>query len=67
MLYKKADTTKLFLEVYKPSKIAFNKKCPAIVFFYGGGWIGDTTSQFIPQAKYFADRGMVCFLVEYRK
>ncbi len=64
--YKQVDSTKLFLEVYNPPKTETNKKYPALVFFYGGGWVGGNTSQFIPQAKYFADRGLVCFLVDYR-
>lgn len=66
VLYKQVDSTKLFLEVYVPLKMDSNKKYPAMVFFYGGGWIGGSTSQFIPQAKHFAYRGVVCFLVDYR-
>lgn len=66
VLYKEVDSTKLFLEVYNPPEMIPNKKYPAMVFFYGGGWVGGTISQFIPQAKYFADRGMVCFLIDYR-
>jgi acetyl esterase len=66
VLYKQVDSTKLYLEVYNPPKMEANKKYPAMVFFYGGGWVGGSTSQFIPQAKYFAERGLICFLVDYR-
>jgi acetyl esterase/lipase len=39
---------------------------PAIVFFFGGGWNGGSTGQFEPHARYFAQRGMVCFRADYR-
>ena len=66
ILYKKVDTTRLFLEVYHPEKIDSSKNYPAMVFFFGGGWKGGTRTQFLQQAKYFAKRGMVCFLADYR-
>ena len=37
-----------------------------MVFFFGGGWNGGATQQFKPQAEYFAKRGIVCFLADYR-
>lgn len=66
VLYKEIDTTKLFMEVYQPVNIDSAKKYPAIVFFFGGGWIEGSMKQFEPQATYFSQRGMVCFLVDYR-
>jgi acetyl esterase/lipase len=66
ILYKKVDTTQLFLEVHYPPKMESSKAYPAMVFFFGGGWKGGTRSQFLHQAKYFAQRGMVCFLADYR-
>jgi acetyl esterase/lipase len=66
ILYKKIDTTQLYLTVY-PSVIKEpTKKSPAIVFFFGGGWNNGTVKQFEPQALYFSQRGMVCILVDYR-
>mgnify|MGYP005748037983 CR=1 FL=1 len=66
LVYKTIDTLNLSLEVYRP-KIPNNPDPhPALVFFFGGGWTGGSTSQFEPQAKYFAERGLVCFLVDYR-
>jgi acetyl esterase/lipase len=38
----------------------------AIVFFFGGGWKGGTTTQFEPHSKYFATRGAVAITPEYR-
>ena len=66
ILYKKVDTTQLFLEIYYPPNMESSKPYPAMVFFFGGGWVGGKRSQFLNQAKYFAKRGVVCFLADYR-
>lgn len=66
LLYKKVDSTNLYVDVYFPEKINSAKKYPAMVFFFGGGWINGDRSQFINQAKYFSKRGIVCFLADYR-
>lgn len=68
ILYKTIDSVSLSMEIYtpKPGQGDQLEKYPAIVFFFGGGWnIGDI-AQFRPHAKYFAGRGMVSVLVEYR-
>ncbi len=39
---------------------------PAMVFFSGGGWASSNLKHFEQQARYFATRGIVCFLAEYR-
>ena len=65
-LYKKIDTTQLFMEVHYPEQMNPEKDYPALVFFFGGGWNSGSRAQFEPQAAYFAKRGMVCFLVDYR-
>jgi len=64
--YKKVDTTKLYIEIYSPEKIETTKQYPAMVFFFGGGWISGNRNQFKNHAKYFSKRGIVCFLVDYR-
>lgn len=66
MVYKQIDTTSLTMEVYQPLKMELSKKYPALVFFFGGGWKGGTIKHFEHHAQYFAKRGMVCFLVDYR-
>tara|TARA_R110002096_G_scaffold157943_2_gene323234 strand:- start:891 stop:1601 length:711 start_codon:yes stop_codon:yes gene_type:complete len=43
-----------------------SRSYPAMVFFFGGGWVGGNRSQFLHQAQYFAKRGVVCFLADYR-
>ncbi len=66
VLFKQIDSTNLFMEVYQPKTIDTAKKYPAMVFFFGGGWNGGSIEQFEPHAKYFSERGLVCFLVDYR-
>lgn len=39
---------------------------PALLFFFGSGFDSGQLSQFAPQALYFANRGAVGILVEYR-
>lgn len=64
--YKQIDATKLYLEVHKPENFDSSKNYPAMVFFFGGGWVSGDRSHFINHAKYFAKRGIVCFLADYR-
>jgi acetyl esterase/lipase len=64
--YKVIDTTHLTLKVFSPADVVAGKKYPAIVFFFGGGWVTRAITQFETQAKYFAKRGMVCFIADYR-
>lgn len=66
ILYKKVDSTHLYLEAYFPEKIIPEKKYPSIVFFFGGGWNQGTPRQFKAHAIYFAKRGFICFLANYR-
>lgn len=64
IIYKRVDTTELVMEVFKPKDIS--EKHPAMIFFFGGGWNKGSIKQFEPHAKYFSQRGLVCFLVDYR-
>jgi len=66
LVYKKMGGRELRLYVEKPSGWKASDQRPAIVFFFGGGWIGGKPSQFQPQSEYFATRGMVGIRVEYR-
>lgn len=66
VLYKQIDTTELFMNVYFPKNMDSAVSYPAMVFFFGGGWISGDAKQFEPNAKYFSERGMICFLVDYR-
>lgn len=64
--YRTIGETELKLEVFRPKDWKASDQRPAIVFFFGGGWTGGSTSQFYPQANHLASRGMVAFCAEYR-
>ncbi len=66
IVYKKTEQQELNLYVLKPDDWKPSDTRPAIVWFYGGGWVGGAPGQFEPQAKHFAKLGFVCILPEYR-
>jgi len=66
ILYKQLDSTSLYLHIDYPPGFDASKSYPAIVFFFGGGWLQGTPDHFAPQASYFSERGMVCFRADYR-
>ncbi len=66
ILFKEVDTIQLFIEVFYPEQLDTSKSYPAMIFFFGGGWVGGTRAQFEHQAYYFSKRGLVCFLADYR-
>lgn len=66
IIYKKAGGRELKLFVEKPGDWKASDQRPAIVFFFGGGWVGGNPAQFQPQSTYLASRGMVGVRVEYR-
>ena len=65
-VYKKASGSEMKIYVHYPPGWKASDKRPGIVFFFGGGWSSGTPQQFLPQAKYFASRGMVCGRADYR-
>jgi len=65
-VYKTIDASQLELTFLYPPDFDKSKKYPALIFFFGGGWKGGTTKQFEPQARYFAERGLVSVLADYR-
>lgn len=66
VLYKQVDTTSLHMEIIYPAEFDTTKLYPTIVFFFGGGWKGGNLGHFKHHAQYFAKRGMICFLADYR-
>lgn len=66
VVYKKAGDRELKLFIEKPADWKATDKRPAIVFFFGGGWVGGSAGQFQGQSEYLATRGMVGVRVEYR-
>ena len=66
VIYKIINNDTLKLRIYYPNEFKKKKKHSTIVFFFGGGWNGGTITQFEDQSKYFASRGMVSVVVDYR-
>jgi acetyl esterase len=66
LVYKTVGDVRLKLYVDKPADWKATDKRPAIVFFFGGGWVGGKVTQFQRQSEYLASRGMVGVCVEYR-
>jgi arylsulfatase A len=66
MAYKKADGRDLLLHIDRPADWKQGDRRPAVVFFFGGGWVGGRVEQFQPQSEHFAGRGMVGIRVAYR-
>lgn len=66
IVFKTIDTVKLSLRVYHPEHFNWQQTYPVIVFFFGGGWNKRNADQFIPQARYFTNKGMVAILADYR-
>ena len=62
--FKKTETIDLKLWIFNPEIMTGNNS--AIVFFFGGGWIGGSPRQFIEQAKFFTSKGMVSIIADYR-
>ncbi|PXA04688.1 peptidase S9 [Coraliomargarita sinensis] len=65
-VYKTVGETKLKLHVFYPENHNPSGQRPAIVFFFGGGWVSGSPSQFYPHCEYLASRGMVAMSAEYR-
>lgn len=53
----------LLLNIYRPDN---NKKYPALIMIYGGGWSSGSLSLQIPMAEQIAKAGYVTIPVEYR-
>ena len=71
IVYKKTKDSKgnaveLKLHVFEPDGHKAADKRAAIVFFFGGGWVGGNPRQFFPHCEYLASRGMWAASAEYR-
>jgi acetyl esterase/lipase len=64
LLYKEINGDSLYLHLFEPEPS--NEPTAAIVFFFGGGWVGGHPKQFYQQCEYFASRGIVAISAEYR-
>jgi len=65
-VYKTVDGVRLAVHIFNPPGHKPTDRRPAIVFFFGGGWLHGSARQFVPQCQYFASRGMVAITADYR-
>jgi acetyl esterase/lipase len=63
--YRKVGDTELKAWIFEPAAKG-TKPLPAIVFFFGGGWVGGSPTQFEPQSRHLAGRGMIAIVADYR-
>ena len=64
--YKTIGDVELDMHIFNPPGHKPGDKTPAIVLFYGGGFVGGDVQQFYRQSKYLASRGMVAICPWYR-
>ncbi|MBM3458162.1 MAG: alpha/beta hydrolase [Armatimonadetes bacterium] len=64
--YKVTPQGELLLHGYLPEGWKAEDRRPVILFFFGGAWLTGSHRQFAPQAEYFASRGIVGLVADYR-
>ncbi|WP_421827118.1 alpha/beta hydrolase [Larkinella sp.] len=65
-IYKQTGPTDLRASIVYPPDYQPGKTYPALVFFFGGGWVRGRVTQFENACHYFADRGMITIAFDYR-
>lgn len=66
VVYKTTPQGELKINLYLPPEWKATDRRPALVLFFGGGFVQGTPAQFTSTAEYFARRGMVAATAEYR-
>ncbi len=66
VVYKTTPEGDLKVNLYFPPEWKASDRRPAIIFFFGGGFVSGNPSQFTTTAEYFASRGLVAASAEYR-
>ena len=64
--FKQVGDVTLELNVYQPKDWKASDRRPAIVLFFGGGWVGGDKDHFKRQAIRYAELGMVAITPDYR-
>jgi acetyl esterase/lipase len=65
LVYRSVDGVNLQVHRFQLSHRSL-ESAPAIIFFFGGGWVRGHPKQFFPHAEHLAKQGMVAFSAEYR-
>lgn len=66
VIYKEINGTQLRLNILTPDEMQEDTTYPTIIYFFGGGWNAGSIKQFADKAKYFASKGMITVLADYR-
>lgn len=66
IVYKQSDGKPLSFHVFLPKDWKETDARPVALFFFSGGWVGGSATQFYPQAAHLASRGMVGISADYR-
>jgi acetyl esterase/lipase len=64
--YKVKDTVSLDLNIYYPHGEIPSKPLPAIVFYFGGGWVSGNPGHFAGQCEYLSSKGIIAIAADYR-
>jgi acetyl esterase/lipase len=64
--YKTVDSVTLHLNIYRPSEKTSDELLPAVIFFFGGGWVSGTVDQFKPHCQFLASQGIIGITADYR-
>lgn len=65
VVYKKTDQGSLELQLYVPRHTPAENR-PAMLYFFGGGWVEGRVTQFQRQARYMARAGLLVVCADYR-
>lgn len=66
LVFKKTPQGELKVHFFFPPDWKPGDRRPGIIFWFGGGFVGGSPSQFYAKSEYFAGRGLVCAAAEYR-
>jgi acetyl esterase len=71
VLYKHAPdalggSASLYLHIFNPQGWTAGDKRPVVMLFHGGGWSNGSPDRYVPEAKYWASRGVVGITAQYR-
>lgn len=66
VVYSSTPQGKLSLYFYFPEGHAPDAESPAVLFFFGGGWLGGDANHLQRQAEHLAARGIVGITCDYR-
>lgn len=63
VVYKTVGSLQMKLYIDYPDDMKASEKRPAIVFYFGGGWIDGNVVHFKPQADHFVKKGLITFVL----